>query len=145
MSFNTYTTQALDQRPNVNVQTAGSITMFSVHDWDSVVRNRLAQIGALPQGWDGYGSERIGEDVRWFALQILYSSMTKDQMAPSIVPIAGGGIQLEWHTFKGDIELEISRPNQTELYVAFEDDRPIIEMPLSTDFSELTKALREIA
>lgn len=145
MTFNTYTTQALDWRSVVEVQAAQSITIVSMHDWDCAVRTRLGQIGALPVGWDGYGSEAIGEDVRSFALQILYSSMTKDQMAPSIVPISGGGLQLEWHTPKGDIELEISRPNQSELYVSFEDERPPVEKTLGTDFSDLTKALKEIA
>jgi hypothetical protein len=145
MNFNTYTTQALDLRPNTEPQMAESITVISIHDWDRIVRSRLAQIAALPVGWDGYGSERIGTDIRSFAREILYSSMTKDQMAPSIVPISGGGLQLEWHTFKGDIELEIGRPYQTELYVAFTDGRPTIEKTLGADFSELTKALKEIA
>lgn len=145
MTFNTYTTQALDLRPAVETQAAESITIFSMHDWDCSVRTRLGQIGALPVGWDGYGSEPIGEDVRSFALHILYSSMSSDQMAPSIVPISGGGLQLEWHTQRGDIELEISRPYQTELYVSFEDERPPVEKALGADFSELTKALKEIA
>ena len=114
--------------------------------WKSRVDQRLAELGKLQLGWDGYGAAPISWTVLNFAGSVLESVMTAHTPAPSIVPTHGGGLQLEWHIAGVDVELMIYRPFEAELNVSFGDNRPPIEdRALSTNFSELSTALRELA
>lgn len=114
--------------------------------WRSRVDQRLTELSKLRQGWDGYGADRISSTVLNFARSVLESVMSVQTPAPSIVPTHGGGLQLEWHIGGVDAELMIYRPFEAELNVSFGDGRPSVEdKPLTTDFSELSKALCEIA
>lgn len=67
--------------------------------------NRLLN---LPAGWDSYGANRIEIGSIEQALQILDRLMTENTPAPSIVPTADGGVQLEWHTHTVDLEIVVS-------------------------------------
>lgn len=113
--------------------------------WQHRVRARLDQLRALPQNWDGYHSVAISPSVVQFVMDVLGSAMPPFTSAPSIVPVSGGGLQLEWHEGGLDIELYVSKPYQAELYVGYLDGRPSLEMDLNADFEDLTDALREIA
>ncbi len=114
--------------------------------WKARVDQRLAELSKLRRDWDGYGADPITSTVLNFAGAVLESVMTTHSPAPSIVPTHGGGLQLEWHVGGIDVELMIYRPFEAELNVNFGDDRAQIEdRPLSTDFSELSAALGEIA
>jgi hypothetical protein len=113
-------------------------------DWTQTVQRRLLRLLKLPVGWDGYRAKKVSPTVAAFAWNVLESVMRPGTPAPSVVPVAGGGIQLEWHEGGVDIELFISKPMKAELYVAFEDDRPPVERDLGADFSELSKALEAL-
>ena len=114
--------------------------------WKSRVDQRLAELSKLRRGWDGYAADRISSTVLNFARSVLESVMTVQTPAPSIVPTHGGGLQLEWHIGGIDIELMIYRPFEAELNANFGDDRPPInDAPLTTDFSHLSAALRQVA
>jgi hypothetical protein len=114
--------------------------------WKARVDQRLAELSKLRRGWDGYGADPISSTALNFAGAVLESVMTAYSPAPSIVPTHGGGLQLEWHIGGIDVELMIYRPFEAELNVSFSDGRaPIEDRPLSTDFSDLSTALREIA
>ena len=126
----------------VNLGTLGSWVRPA---WQHRVKARLDQLRALPQSWDGYHSVPISPSVAKFVLDVLGSTMPPFTSAPSIVPVSGGGLQLEWHEGGLDIELYVSKPYQAELYVGYLDGRPAIEMDLDADFEELTDALREIS
>lgn len=122
----------------------GTLATWSKPNWQLETEAKINQLLRLPRGWDGYGSEPISQSVARFALDALSSAATAFMSAPSVVPVAGGGLQMEWHEGGVDIELCIPRPYQAELYVAFLDGRPPIELELGTDYTALTMALQEI-
>lgn len=114
--------------------------------WRAIVEARLAKLQKQPVGWDGYNGRPPRKSVSSFALSVLESVMTPSIPAPSIVPMSGGGLQLEWHVGGADIELTIYAPRETELSAEWEDGRePIDEIPLADDFSKLAGALEGLA
>jgi len=71
---------------------------------------RCMELLALPKDWDTYGAKQIRSDVVQYALTIVFPLVFEGFPVPKIVPVPNGGIQLEWHTRKGELELEIERP-----------------------------------
>jgi hypothetical protein len=66
-------------------------------EWESVALARFAELERAAPNWDGYGAlpaSRIHADR---AMRFLVEVMTDDAPMPDIVPLADGGIQLEWH------------------------------------------------
>lgn len=112
--------------------------------WQAEVEAQLAQMRNLAPGWDGYGSPAIPEATLAFAKSVLASTMSITSPPPSIVPIHGGGLQLEWHRNGYDIELVLFSPNSAEIAIQHVDGREVVETELSTDFSLLGDALNEI-
>jgi hypothetical protein len=81
-----------------------------------------------------------------FVRSVLESTMSSEAPAPSVVPMSGGGIQLEWHTGGFDIELTVYAPFQAELSVEYPDDRePVEEQTITSDFSTLGELMAELA
>jgi hypothetical protein len=65
---------------------------------------RLWALMRLEPGWDSYGAQVISPRAVEAALAFLVQSSTKPR--PSVVPTSNGGIQLEWHNGRIDIEIE---------------------------------------
>jgi hypothetical protein len=114
--------------------------------WRPVAETRLAKLSTYSVGWDGYQSEPPRRTVIEFARSVLDSTMQPTTATPAIVPLNGGGLQLEWHIGGLDIELAIYRPNEAELTVSYSDGRePIEERALTSNFADLAHALKELA
>lgn len=126
------------------IERAQPVRVTMVHAWEQVARDRLQRLMALPTGWDGYRSSPVSPSIARFAINVLNSVMGDCTPYPSIVPVAGGGVQIEWHEGGFDIELRISAPLKAELYVEFADGRDAIEKMLKADFSELSAILGEL-
>jgi len=125
--------------------TLASSFVETVDDWLAQVEERLTQLLLLPKGWDGYQSQRVTPQTARFVTNVLNSVMAGHTPAPSIVPVSGGGLQVEWHRNGLDIELYVAKPMQAELYVSFGDDRPDLERELTSDFGVLSTVLAELA
>lgn len=67
----------------------------------------LDELSKLPVGWDSYGSPKISNDLIMAAKSFLYL-LEFEFIAPRIVPISGGGIQLEWQIGERELELEFT-------------------------------------
>lgn len=114
--------------------------------WRASTDDRLERLSRYERGWDGYASEPPKRTVIAFARSVLNSVMAPNTPAPTIVPMGGGGLQLEWHTGGLDVELAIYRPREAELSVEFADGRdPIEEQPLASSFDRLSEVLEELA
>ena len=81
--------------------------------WLMDVLPRLAELAALQENWDSYGSpppspKLIGEALAIVqrAERLLGYSQASPMPTPSIVPLSGGGIQIEWQTPVQELELE---------------------------------------
>lgn len=84
--------------------------------WLMDVLPRLDELAALEENWDSYGSPPPSADLIGHVLMIVqraerllgYSSQQSVMPTPSIVPLSGGGIQIEWQTQVKELELEFS-------------------------------------
>jgi hypothetical protein len=75
--------------------------------WLKPALDQLIPLLSLPEGWNSYRARRIGADVVRRAIEVLAALMPEGVPPPSIVPTVRGGVQLEWHRFGKDLEIEI--------------------------------------
>jgi hypothetical protein len=90
--------------------------------WLETALEDVARLAALPPNWDGYGSPPIGVKERWQAVRLLTSIAYEDLPAPTIVPVSGGGIQLEWQYCGRELELEIVAGSPDLLFLKVYED-----------------------
>jgi hypothetical protein len=81
--------------------------------WMKPTQDKLDQLAKLrDDNWDGRGSAAVRSDVLKFAWAILSQIMPYHGVAPGIIPLGHGGIQLEWTAPNKELELEITRPHE---------------------------------
>jgi hypothetical protein len=89
-------------------------------DW---LRDAISEVEALtklPADWNTYGSRPIAASAATQAVGFLVDNAYAELARPAVVPLADGGVQLEWH--RGGIDLEIAfSPVDPGVY--FEDTR----------------------
>jgi hypothetical protein len=90
--------------------------------WLSSALDDVARLAALPPDWDGYGSPQLGATEREHAIQLLASIDHQGIPAPNIVPISGGGIQIEWQHNRRELELEIVPGAAAVLFLKVHED-----------------------
>lgn len=104
-------------------------------DWRAAVEDRLQELIRLDQGWDGYQGQPLSFTNAVFAYQMLESICNADTPAPQIVPGQDGDLQVEWHTLKGDIELDVRGPNHVLAWRLVPNEDPDgEELYLKNDF-----------
>jgi hypothetical protein len=114
--------------------------------WERDIVATLCRFLELPDGWDSYAGKPLRHDTGMFALQVLSSIMNESVPLPSIVPVASGGVQFEWHQNQLDIELFIAAPYECELSVydhLAAGTTPII-IPLRTDLRPLSYYVKQL-
>lgn len=102
------------------------VTVFAKESDDDIVhdlRSRrhhggqaLAALNALLQlgdGWDSYGAPRISRDA--LACTLGFLNLLLQYPRGAVVPTGEGGIQLEWHTERIDLEIECLPSGQAVL------------------------------
>lgn len=70
---------------------------------------RLEELLSLPPGWDGGRGKPVSVGVAIMARSCIGALAQADLRDPQIVPLADGGLQLEWHSGGFDIEMRIAR------------------------------------
>jgi len=82
----------------------------------SMARAFLAidEVAALPQNWDTYGSPPIQRPALDAARRLLHIGEAEGLPEPHILPISGGGVQLEWYTPTHGLELVIHASGEFE-------------------------------
>lgn len=84
--------------------------------WLGRVKKRIKELAQLPANWDSYDAipvdpriPALAEDlVEWFAVD--------DMPPPDVFATNDGGIQIEWHIRRANIEIEISPTEGTAIY-----------------------------
>lgn len=126
----------------------GTRVQVSVSDspppWLEPVVDRLTELLGLPADWNSYGALPITEDKANRALDVLDKAMTRDTPPPQIVPTASGGIQLEWHTIAGDVEIEIESAISVAIFYGNERTGETWESEGSLDVVRVREALASI-
>lgn len=109
-------------------------------------RGTLSQLTALEEGWDGYDAlptlPRVAEHTQLFLEQVeAYTSV-----APDLVPLPNGGVQLEWYIGEVEIEVEIEPDGTTTILYECRSDGRSEEIGLggSLDLSPVAGFFREL-
>lgn len=114
------------------------------HDWIAKLTARLQELINLNLGWDGY----LGQPVQYvnaiFAQKVIERVCGNNNIEPSLVPGASGDLQIEWHTLKGDIELDVLAPNSVIAYYSNDENGQEEEVILTNDFTIVARWLNEI-
>lgn len=74
--------------------------------WIEPTFHALKGLLQLPKDWDGYGASPVQERIAQRVLFVLCEVMEDDAPPPSVVPLTGGGIQVEWHRLEKNLEIE---------------------------------------
>lgn len=112
--------------------------------WARPTVDRLIAIAPLRDNWDQRGSAAVRADVLSFAWQLLVQIMPEDGAAPVAVPLGNGGIQLEWSSNRGDLEIEIARPFEISALFFQHRNGDEVETPIQTEtWDQLAEVIRE--
>ena len=114
------------------------------HDWIGILNARFEELIRLNKGWDGYQGQPVLYPNAVFAQKIIEKVCGNNNIMPSIVPGASGDLQIEWHTLKGDVELDVLGPYNVRAYYSNEDSGIETEIPLTNEFATVVLWLNEI-
>jgi hypothetical protein len=103
--------------PGADAQSQSVTALKNPVSWLSSALADVARVAALPPSWDGHGSPQLGTQEREYATDLLASIDYEDVPAPTIVPVSGGGMQLEWQHKGRELELEIVAGSQELLFL----------------------------
>jgi hypothetical protein len=95
--------------------------------WLSSALADVARIAELPFDWDGHGSPALGAKEREHVTKLLSSIDNADVPSPNIVPISGGGIQIEWQHEGRELELEIVAGSEDLIFLKVYEDSAMEE------------------
>lgn len=113
--------------------------------WRGGAMKRIMRVLCLPFDWDSQGSDAPPPATAAEALSFLGRVLAPNAVPPAVVPLSGGGIQLEWHRHGADVEIILGPVEDRGIYVV--DDAG--EWEGSPDDDEdvglLAQRLREIA
>lgn len=107
--------------------------------WQKNALIALFHIASLPENWDSYGSPPPLPQIVNYAERLLRSIRDEDLPVPHIIPVSGGGIQIEWSNPPRELELEIL-PDGSIQYLEIGDEEPFHEGEL-TDTSQIHSLL----
>ena len=85
--------------------------------WAPATAAALREVLRLPHGWNHGNAKPVTVDALRGAIDALGSSMRHDSPAPDVIPLATGGLQLEWHLRQIDIELYVDPRGDLSVYV----------------------------
>lgn len=111
-----------------STQLGDVITLYpdSSPQWQKDALIALFHAAKLPVDWDSYGSIPPLPKVVKNAEKLLMAIKFEDLPVPHIVPVSGGGIQIEWSAASRSLELEIMPDGSVE-YLEIEADKPFYE------------------
>lgn len=97
--------------------------------WMEEAAQSLTTILNLEENWDSYGARRVTLDGAIAALTVLFNVMGDRTPMPAIIPTPSGNVQLEWHQFGIDLEVEITPSGRFSIFYedeieSYEDESP---------------------
>lgn len=114
--------------------------------WQVQGIKRLNVVLDLPENWDSYGSPPPTQEAANAAMAILTGIAMDYFVTPRVVPVSGGGLQLEWEIGTRRLEFEIlddgsvehlrierEEPFEEGLVKSLNDVRPLFLWLLSSD------------
>lgn len=93
--------------PKGGPQTVQVTSLLEQSPWSKAARDRLKELSAMPLGWNGYDSPPIRSEAIRESFNLLTELAKLGMPEPIIVPVSGGGIQMEWLGPSSEIEIEV--------------------------------------
>jgi hypothetical protein len=89
-------------------------------DWFGGALARITELTGLQENWDGDGAPKV--EAKWVAEAVVFLTQIAHPgiAEPSIVPLADGGLQIEWHRAGVDVEVALSE-DDPGLYISDRD------------------------
>ena len=78
---------------------------------------QITDLALLPANWDSYGAKTIAYDSVLYSTHLFCQVMFENTPMPQVVPTKSGDIQLEWHTYGIDLEVEICSNRTVHCYL----------------------------
>jgi hypothetical protein len=101
---------------------------------------RLGEIAKLPHNWDSYGSPPPSSTAMDIVMDLLLKIDDPNLPSTHVIPVSGGGVQLEWNLSPRELQLEISSDG-TAQYLQIEQGRPVKEDEIAALSTEQVKLL----
>ncbi len=73
--------------------------------WLDDTFERVNRLTTLQEDWDGYGASRVSGNAAINAIRFLVKIAYPKLAPPEVVPVADGGLQVEWHRDGLDFEV----------------------------------------
>lgn len=73
-------------------------------EWVQTVVSQVTRLLSLGPGWDSYGALPIDVELTAQAITLI-SELPQHYRTPAIFPTSKGGVQLEWQSVKGELEV----------------------------------------
>jgi hypothetical protein len=113
--------------------------------WFETTRAALNALSALPANWNSYGAREIDTEALTGAVGILLAVMSDRTPLPTFVPIANGGVLLEWHTPAADLEITVLSSGRTHVVFEKSDEESVEFEGLPQEVTgRIAELLREI-
>lgn len=125
---------------SVEIQATGILPRPFLKSVESV-----AALLSLPPGWNSYSARPIAPQNAIRAIGLIWNLLQPGIAAPMVVPRVRGGIQLEWHTEAGDIEVYIESPDQVSYFAEHTESGESVELPLAGHEDVLTAWVQRIS
>jgi hypothetical protein len=94
--------------------------MVPAAPWSIKLSRNIDRLRKLPRGWDGPRSLPIDNSLLNRVTALIRESLSplgNDALAPFIVPLPNGGVQVEWHTARGELEFELAVNGTATIWV----------------------------
>jgi len=118
------------QRSYTSPQWSGVVLLSDLSRWQIEAVRKLFQLLTLPRDWDSYGGPPPSEVAVTAGVRLILGVDLDYFVSPRIVPVSGGGVQLEWSLGSREVEIEIDDDGSAE-YLKSSYGKPIEEAPLS--------------
>lgn len=105
----------------------------------------IAQLLTLPPGWNSYSAKPIAPQNAICAIRLVSELLQPTTPPPVVVPRVRGGLQLEWHTEAGDIEIYIDSPDRITFFAENSQTGESTELPLAANEEILKAWIQRIA
>ncbi len=118
------------EEPATNSQLSRVVPLSYATDNVLASLRRIAELMRLPDNWDSYGSIPIQPAAARRAIQVLLAAETEFPPPPRIVPVSGGGLQIEWAYGNRELEIEMLPDGSVEFLLAGDEQTLEWRLPL---------------
>jgi len=111
--------------------------------WAEPAISSIIELLSLPANWNSYDAPRLVPSTGIAAIRFLADVMRNAMPLPAFVPTSRGGVQLEWHFERGDVEVNFDPAGSATVFASDLTTGQEIEGPLETNQQKLEVMLRQ--